>query len=59
MRPGPSVLQVREKEPLPETVGEAVFRAIDMHAALLAQGALLTIDAARSRVRLLPIRPDA
>ena len=54
---GPSVIQIRAKEPLPESVGEQVFRAIKMHADLLVQGALVTIDAARSRVRLLPIRP--
>jgi predicted nuclease of predicted toxin-antitoxin system len=53
---GPSVVQVRAKEPLPEVVGEQVFRAIEDHAELLTRGALITIDAGRSRVRLLPIR---
>lgn len=54
---GPSVIQIRAKDPLPESVGDTVFQAIKAHAELLAQGALVTIDAARSRVRLLPIRP--
>jgi predicted nuclease of predicted toxin-antitoxin system len=54
---GPSVIQVRAKEPIPEAVAIHVFWAIDTHADLLEQGALVTIDAVRSRVRLLPIRP--
>jgi len=52
---GPSVIQIRTIEPLPEVVGTKLFQAIDQHLAALERGALLTIDAARARVRVLPI----
>ncbi|MHC4849774.1 MAG: DUF5615 family PIN-like protein [Planctomycetota bacterium] len=52
---GPSVIQIRTIEPLPETVGTRLFQAIDQHQDELKRGALLTIDAARARVRVLPI----
>ena len=52
---GPSVIQVRAIEPLPEIAGTRLFQAIDQHSAELERGALLTIDAARARVRVLPI----
>ena len=52
---GPSVIQVRTIEPLPEIVGTWLFQGIDQHRAELERGARLTIDAARARVRVLPI----
>jgi predicted nuclease of predicted toxin-antitoxin system len=52
---GPSVLQVRGKNVLPDHMGTLVVAAIHQHEADLAAGALLVVDEARRRVRLLPV----
>jgi predicted nuclease of predicted toxin-antitoxin system len=52
---GPSVLQVRGKNVLPDHMGTLVVAAIHQHGADLAAGALLVVDEARRRVRVLPI----
>ena len=52
---GPSVLQVRGRNVLPEHLGPAVVAAIRQHEAELEQGALVVVDVARSRVRILPL----
>jgi predicted nuclease of predicted toxin-antitoxin system len=54
---GPSVIQVRTQDPLPQIVGELVVSAIQMHRPLLERGALVTIDPKKSRARVLPIVP--
>ena len=54
---GPSVIQVRTQTPLPEVVGDTVVHALKQFHDALVQGALITIDPDRQRVRLLPIRP--
>ena len=53
---GPSVIQVRTQAVLPEDMSEMVIRAVRTHEAALAQGALVTIDAASARIRILPVR---
>ncbi|MDB5321906.1 MAG: hypothetical protein JWN40_3537 [Phycisphaerales bacterium] len=52
---GPSVLQVRVADPLPDRIGNVVIAALRQHDADLAAGALVVVDATRSRVRVLPI----
>lgn len=52
---GPSVIQVRSKDPFPEVIGVLVASAIVEHAAHLVAGVLLTIEPDRMRVRILPI----
>ena len=52
---GPSVIQVRAQDVLPSAIGEAVVRAIRVAQIHLEQGALVTVDPARERIRLLPI----
>src|SRR4051794_18664184 len=52
---GPSVLQVRAQDPLLDRVGAIVIAALKQHDADLAAGALVVVDASRSRVRILPI----
>ncbi|HEV7485871.1 MAG TPA: DUF5615 family PIN-like protein [Thermoanaerobaculia bacterium] len=52
---GPSVIQVRSKDPVPDVIGVLVASAIIEHAAHLTAGALLTIEPDRMRVRILPI----
>ncbi|HEY6137143.1 MAG TPA: DUF5615 family PIN-like protein [Thermoanaerobaculia bacterium] len=54
---GPSVIQVRTQDPLPEIVGKLVITAIQTYQSLLERGALVTIDPRRSRARVLPIVP--
>ena len=51
----PSIVQVRIQDVLPSSVGEAVLRAIRAAQPHLEAGALVTIDPARERVRMLPI----
>jgi len=52
---GPSVIQVRGQNVLPENIAPSVISAIRRHQTDLEHGALVTIDLARSRVRILPL----
>ncbi|MBS1800973.1 MAG: DUF5615 family PIN-like protein [Acidobacteria bacterium] len=52
----PSVVQIRANDLRPETIGASVAGALHQMAAELADGALLTIDPQRTRVRLLPLK---
>jgi predicted nuclease of predicted toxin-antitoxin system len=51
----PSVIQVRCQDVLPASNGTTVVRAIAAARPHLEAGALVTIDPARHRIRLLPI----
>lgn len=51
----PSVVQVRSQDVAPEHLADIVVRALRQHQSLIEQGALITIDSARSRVRILPL----
>lgn len=51
----PSVIQVRIQDPLPDAIGSLVFAVLNQCADELAQGALVTVDVVRSRVRILPL----
>lgn len=53
---GPSVVQVRTQDVLPDAIGSDVVRVLRMRAAALEQGAIVSIDKVTSRVRVLPIR---
>jgi predicted nuclease of predicted toxin-antitoxin system len=52
---GPSVLQVRTQDVLPESIGEHVVEVLRTHGPALDRGAVVTIDETSSRVRILPI----
>ena len=52
---GPSVLQVRGQEVLPEDMGQVVIAALQQHDAALASGALVVVELKKSRVRVLPL----
>lgn len=52
---GPSVLQVRGPNILPEHMFDAVAAALRQYAAALEAGALVVVEAGKSRVRVLPI----
>ena len=52
---GPSVLQVRGQNVLPEDIGPILIAALRQHDAALAAGALVVVDLKKSRVRVLPL----
>ncbi len=52
---GPSVLQVRGADVLPDHMGRLVVAAIGQHEADLESGALVVVDESKHRVRVLPI----
>ena len=52
---GPSVLQVRAKDILPEHLKNIVIAALKQHDTDLASGSLVVVDETRTRVRILPI----
>src|SRR5262249_23904308 len=52
---GPSILQVRGQNVLPEDIGPVVIAALRQHEAALAAGALVVVDLKKSRVRVLPL----
>ena len=54
----PSVVQLRTESTLPARVGPIVLKAIERAEKQLLSGALLTIETARLRLRILPFRQD-
>jgi predicted nuclease of predicted toxin-antitoxin system len=53
---GPSVLQARAQDLLPESLGEIVVAALRQNREALEAGALIVVDESSLRVRILPIR---
>ena len=54
---GPSVIQIRTQDVSPEAIGSLVVKAIRQFYEELQQGALISVDPSRSRVRILPFGP--
>ncbi|HEY7423500.1 MAG TPA: DUF5615 family PIN-like protein [Gemmataceae bacterium] len=52
---GPSVLQVRGQNVLPEHMGPLVLAALRQYEGELAAGALVVVEESRNRVRILPV----
>lgn len=52
----PSVIQVRTQDVLPNSIENLVISAVNQFESSLETGALVTVDQAQSRVRILPIR---
>jgi predicted nuclease of predicted toxin-antitoxin system len=52
----PSVVQIRADDVSPRTIGKQVIAALLQMALELEDGALLTIDTSRTRVRVLPLQ---
>lgn len=52
---GPSVLQVRGQNVLPEDISPVVVSALRQYNAELASGALVVVEMKKSRVRVLPL----
>jgi predicted nuclease of predicted toxin-antitoxin system len=55
---GPSVLQVRCLNVLPEAIGALALSVLMASAKEIGQGALVMADERRQRVRILPLRPQ-
>lgn len=55
-RDGPSVIQVRAQNVAPTHLSGIVLAALSTHGAALDAGALVTIEEARARVRILPLK---
>lgn len=53
----PSVVQIRADDLRPEAIGMQVVAALKQMDAELEEGALLTVDPNRTRLRLLPLHP--
>lgn len=53
---GPSVIQVRAQDVLPDAIGLRVLEVLRTHAPEIERGALVVLDDASSRVRVLPVR---
>jgi predicted nuclease of predicted toxin-antitoxin system len=54
---GPSVIQVRTHDVTPDRLAPLLLPVLVTHEEALTTGALLIIDEAQARVRLLPLRP--
>ncbi|WP_233128782.1 MULTISPECIES: DUF5615 family PIN-like protein [Synechococcales] len=52
---GPSVLQVRCINVLPEAIGTLVLSVLRSYATEMEQGALVVVDECRARARILPL----
>ena len=53
---GPSVIQVRTQNILPESIGKLVIDSLERFRSELDKGAIITIDPSRARVRILPLK---
>ena len=52
---GPSVIQVRARDVLPDHLGRIVMTALQEYENLLETGALIVVDESTSRARVLPL----
>ncbi len=53
----PSVVQIRAEDVSPDVIGKQIIVALRQMASELEEGALLTVDPNRTRLRVLPLRP--
>jgi predicted nuclease of predicted toxin-antitoxin system len=53
---GPSVIQIRAQDILPEQHADRMIAILKQHQEMLTIGALLIIDEQKSRLRILPLR---
>lgn len=52
---GPSVVLVRDADTMPDAIGASIVSALTQHQDDLARGAIVVVDGASSRVRILPL----
>jgi len=53
----PSVVQIRAEDVSPDVIGKQVVAALKQMETELEEGALLTVDPNRTRLRVLPLQP--
>ncbi|MGL1833252.1 DUF5615 family PIN-like protein [Rhodocyclaceae bacterium SMB388] len=53
----PSVVQIRAEDISPDVIGARIVAALQQMGPELEQGALVTVDPNRARLRVLPLRP--
>ena len=53
---GPSVIQIRTMDVTPEAQSKRLLDALEQLKESLADGALISIDESRARIRLLPLK---
>ena len=52
---GPSVIQIRNQNILPETSGKSILSVLESYKELLKQGVLIVIEEFHHRIRILPL----
>jgi predicted nuclease of predicted toxin-antitoxin system len=52
---GPSVIQIRTQDVMPDQLGNTMIQVLKLYKTQLESGALITVDDQKSRVRILPI----
>ncbi|MDP2981705.1 MAG: DUF5615 family PIN-like protein [Candidatus Latescibacter sp.] len=53
---GPSVIQVRAQDILPQSMGSRLVQIVQSYQSVLESGVLITVDENRSRIRILPFK---
>ena len=53
---GPSVIQVRTQNIMPQILGHRIVQILQQYGPVLESGALITVDEIRSRIRILSIQ---
>lgn len=53
---GPSVIQVRTQDIMPQSLGDRLVQILRQYESALEKGALITVDETKSRVRILPFQ---
>ena len=53
---GPSVIQVRTQNIMPQILGNRIIQILQQYEEVLDSGALITVDEIRSRIRILSIQ---
>jgi len=53
---GPSVIQVRTQDVMPGKLGPLLLAVLREHEGALIQGAIVVVEEAQSRVRILPVK---
>jgi predicted nuclease of predicted toxin-antitoxin system len=51
---GPSVIQVRTQDVMPQTLGSRLVQILQKYKTTLENGAFITVDEVRARVKILP-----
>lgn len=51
---GPSVIQIRTQDVMPQGLGNRLIQIIRQYESVLKKGALITVDESKSRMRVLP-----